>query len=250
MHKLNLSSQSWHRTLPMPSPFLQSRLSSSAAESQITENRKANKKIQPSWRRRFHTWQVNRANRLILVVPPTNAAMAKREYHYVGPTAIRDAAKSQSAGVRITSLDELRAWLTNPESLESTHRKAHIATFTIDLRGDLLLAPRRSEHVACASVGPVLSAGEITFDGTTVTEITNQSTGFCPEPESWKSVATALDRIGVRHPGRFTTEIVFRLCPACRERNIVKDSWFYCALCDGKLPQHWNFPREANVGEQ
>ena len=28
----------------------------------------ANKKMQPSWRQRFITWQVNRANRLILVV--------------------------------------------------------------------------------------------------------------------------------------------------------------------------------------
>ena len=176
--------------------------------------------------------------------------MARREYYYVGPIAIRDAVKSQPAGVRIISLDELLTWLASPESIEPTPRKAHIATFTIDLRNDLLLAPRRSEHVACASGGPVLSAGEITFDGNAVTEITNQSTGFCPEPESWTSVATALDRIGVPHPGRFTTEIVFRLCPACRERNIVKDSWFYCALCDGKLPEYWNFPRDANVGEQ
>ena len=33
----------------------------------------ANKKMQPSWRRRFLTWQVNRANRLILVVILLNA---------------------------------------------------------------------------------------------------------------------------------------------------------------------------------
>lgn len=33
-----------------------------------TSGEVTNKKIQPSWRRRFHTWQVNRANRLILVV--------------------------------------------------------------------------------------------------------------------------------------------------------------------------------------
>jgi len=177
--------------------------------------------------------------------------MSKREYHYVGPIRIRDAAKLQPAGVRITSLDELRTWLACPESMEPMPRKARIATFTIELGNGLLLAPRRPEHVACASGGPVLSAGEITFDGNlTVTEITNQSTGFCPEPESWTSVATALDRVGVPHPGCFTTEIVFRLCPVCRERNIVRDSWFYCALCDGKLPEHWNFTRNANVGEQ
>ncbi len=72
-----------------------------------------------------------------------------------------------------------------------------IATFIITLNEELLVAPRRSEHVACASGGPVLSAGEITFDDNLVViEVTNQSTGFCPEPESWASVAihlTALD---------------------------------------------------------
>jgi hypothetical protein len=28
----------------------------------------------------------------------------------------------------------------------------------------------------------------------------NQSTGFCPQPESWSAVATALDRADVPHP--------------------------------------------------
>jgi hypothetical protein len=33
----------------------------------------------------------------------------------------------------------------------------------IDAKGNLLLAERCSEHVACAGGGPVLSAGEIFF---------------------------------------------------------------------------------------
>lgn len=166
----------------------------------------------------------------------------QREYYYVGPIGIRELARSQPAGARITSLDELRAWLESSDAIELTSAQTRIATFTVDLSNTLLLAPRRSEHVACASGGPVLCAGEITFDNNfEVIEITNQSTGFCPEPESWPFVAIALDRAGITHPGRFTTEVIFRLCPNCQQRNIVKDLWFHCALCDSKLPSHWNF---------
>ncbi len=47
--------------------------------------------------------------------------------------------------------------------------------------------------------------------------------------------------IGVEHPGRFTTKIVFRLCTHCGERNVVKDEWFVCEVCGGDLPEFWNF---------
>lgn len=176
--------------------------------------------------------------------------MGTREYEYVGTSDIRDAAKLQPCGTRILSLDNLRAWLSTTQT-DRLPDGSRIATFTIDLDGGLRLAPRRSEHVACASGGPVLSAGEISFDERlTVTDISNQSTGFCPEPESWANVASTLNRIGIRHPGRFTHEVVFRLCPSCGERNIVKDDWYYCLICDAKLPRSWNFCRNANVGEQ
>jgi hypothetical protein len=72
-------------------------------------------------------------------------------------------------------------------------------------------------------------------------EATNQSTGYCPEPESWPVVAAALDRIGVPHPSRFTQEVVFRRCPACGERNVVKNGWYWCGLCDGEPPTTWDF---------
>ena len=181
---------------------------------------------------------------------PTQLTMGTREYEYVGPIEFCDAAKSQPSGTRIVSRADLLTWLAYTQTDRSPDG-TNIATFTIDVDGELLLAPRRSEHVACASGGPVLSAGEISFDDElTVTEISNQSTGFCPEPESWATVATALDRIGIPHPGRFTTEVVFRLCPSCNERNIVKDDWYYCTMCDRKLPRSWNFSRNENVGEQ
>ncbi len=61
-------------------------------------------------------------------------------------------------------------------------------TFVVTCAGSLRLAPRESEHVQVAAGMPVQSAGEITFidsAGRIVVEtITNQSTGYCPEPSS------------------------------------------------------------------
>jgi hypothetical protein len=118
------------------------------------------------------------------------------------------------------------------------------ATFVIGLDGTLRLAPRRSEHVALAEGHDVLAAGEMTFapagSGWYVSAVTNQSTGYCPDPDSWPAVARALDRLGVPHPGHFTNEFIFRRCPTCGERNIVRDADFICAVCDGALPARWN----------
>ena len=168
--------------------------------------------------------------------------MAPRQYQYVGPANIRDSALASSpAGTPIRCVDDLLAWIAFRSS-DAEPDGSLIATFTVDVAGVLLLAPRRSEHVACAGGGPVLSAGEITFSDGDVSEITNQSTGFCPEPESWPTVATALDAIPVDRPDDFTMRVMFRLCRACNQRNIVKDGWFVCDLCGADLPEDWNFP--------
>ena len=114
----------------------------------------------------------------------------------------------------------------------------------IDMRGCLRLAPRRSEHVVCAGGGRVLSAGEIGFsrrgDGWTVSLVSNQSTGYCPDLTSWDAVAGALDRVGLDRPGGFTHEVVFRRCPVCTELSVVKESHFVCVFCEGDLPAEWN----------
>jgi hypothetical protein len=81
----------------------------------------------------------------------------------------------------------------------------------------------------------------VTSGGVEVEEVSNLSTGFCPEPESWDAVEEALDRLGVLHPGRFTTEHIYRLCPQCGGRNLVKDEVFECLVCGSELPQGWNF---------
>jgi hypothetical protein len=118
--------------------------------------------------------------------------------------------------------------------------------------GTLRLAARRTEHVACAQGAPVLAAGEIRFTRAEllpqVLEITNQSTGYCPEPESWPAVAAALGAIGLAAPDGYTRKFVFRRCPQCGQLNIVKDDWFYCGACDAALPSTWNIDPEPQGG--
>jgi hypothetical protein len=73
--------------------------------------------------------------------------------------------------------------------------------------------------------------------GWRVAEVINQSTGYCPDPDSWPAVGRALDRLGLPHPGNFTDKVIFRRCPTCGERNIVRDNDFTCALCCSPLPK-------------
>jgi hypothetical protein len=164
-----------------------------------------------------------------------------RLYRYVGPAAIQARVAGRPGGVRIASAADLLTWARRSDR----ERGLVAATFVIDAAGCLLLADRRSEHVACAGGGPVLSAGEMFFavvdDRIEVVEASNQSTGYCPEPDSWPAVEEALDRISVPHPGRFTAEILFRRCERCGERNVVKDGWFACGACGSELPAVWNF---------
>jgi hypothetical protein len=120
-----------------------------------------------------------------------------RAYRYVGPPEVRVATASMGVGRAIRTRDDLGAWLSGSGSTGTLEP----FTFVIDVTGTLRLAPRRSEHVACAGGEPVLSAGEMTFgqgpDGWEVIAVTNQSTGYCPEPGSWPAVARALGRAGI-----------------------------------------------------
>jgi hypothetical protein len=168
-----------------------------------------------------------------------------RAYHYVGPAEMLAAVRLDRAGQVIRTAEDFVAWVRTIDRDEVEEP----FTFVIDEQGDLRLAPRRSEHVACAGGGSVLSAGEIAFaagpGGWEAVEVGNLSTGYCPEASSWPAVGAALDRAGMAHPGRFTDEFVFRRCPGCRERNLVKDGFFVCAICDEDLPTVWNFDLPA-----
>lgn len=166
-----------------------------------------------------------------------------QRYNYVGPAEILDQVQPGSRGRAITSHDDLAAWLEE----QTEHEREEPFTFIIELNETLRLAPQRSEHVACAGGDPVLSAGEITFaqqqNHWLVSEISNLSTGYCPDATSWAAVETSLDRAYLDHPHTFTNPIVFRRCPQCQQRNIVKDDDFSCAVCDALLPSAWNIDR-------
>jgi len=160
-------------------------------------------------------------------------------YTYVGPEEIRRSVASFPAGSAIASLRDLETWLVaNPDALEEG------ATYVVDLQALLRLAPRRSEHVACAGGEEVLAAGEIRFQKRgsqlAVAEVSNQSTGYCPDTDCWAAVALALGRTGMTPPPGFTHEVIFRRCARCGERNLVKEGWFVCVFCDADLPAGWN----------
>ncbi|WP_063997328.1 DUF5959 family protein [Streptomyces phaeochromogenes] len=161
-------------------------------------------------------------------------------YAYVGPEDIGEAVRPGGGGARIRTRADLDAFL----SARPADELAEPFTFVVDASLTLRLAPRRSEHVACADGKPVRAAGELGFARTSsdwaVTYASNQSTGYCPDPESWRSLAAALNRAGISHsgahPGGYTHPIVYRRCPSCAEWNSVQDAHFVCALCDADLP--------------
>jgi hypothetical protein len=163
-----------------------------------------------------------------------------RPFEYVGPAEVRERARQAPPGVPIGSKEGLLSWLRYASNDVSD--EGGWATYVVNLNGDLVVAPRRTEHVACARGMPVLAAGEIRFSTRgEVLEVTNNSTGYCPAENCWECVRLAVDRAGLRRPPDFTFLARFRRCPACGERNLVKDDWYQCALCDAELPAVWNF---------
>lgn len=161
-------------------------------------------------------------------------------YRYVGPPALLTALQPGYAGWRISAPADFAIWIAHRSAAELTEP----FTFVIGTDGLLRLAPRRSEHVACAGGRSVLSAGEIAFvraaNRWVVSEVSSHSTGYCPDVSSWPAVAEALDRVALARPSGFTHEVVFRRCPQCQERTIVREADFFCVFCGTELPSVWN----------
>ena len=142
----------------------------------------------------------------------------EKTYLYIGPEEIRCRSATGPGGRMIESPEDPRMWLNGHRPSKSGQWIA--ASFVIDPDGRLRLADRRSEHVACAEGSPVLSAGEMFCsdqgDTAFVEEVTNLSTGYCPEPESWPVVGDALDRLGVVHVGNGLGGVAGRLIHSAR----------------------------------
>lgn len=157
-------------------------------------------------------------------------------YAYVGSARVLDAVVGQPAGAPIASKEALVAWLAaNPDALREG------ATWVIDRAGVLRLAPRRSEHVACAGDTVVRAAGEMEFarDGA-VLRVSNQSSGFCPEVTTFALLDATLSAIGVKHPEGYDPACEWRRCEACAQLVLVKDDDYACPCCDADLPRVWN----------
>ncbi|MEU1466177.1 hypothetical protein ABZ467_37285 [Streptomyces sp. NPDC005727] len=163
-----------------------------------------------------------------------------RSYRYVGPVELKAAVRPGSGGCRIGSAADFGSWVAERSAVEL----AEPFTFVVGMDGVLRLAPRRSEHIACAGGAMVLSAGEIRFireaGRWAVGDVSNHSTGYCPDVSSWSEVARALDNVELGRPSGFTHEVVFRRCLGCQEHNIVREEDFVCVFCGSDLPEAWN----------
>lgn len=160
-------------------------------------------------------------------------------YRYVGPAEIAARCAAHPRGHAVRDLDELRRAL---RALGGGERRT--TTFVVDGVGILRVADRASEHVACAGGGPILAAGELTVTSRgEVIEVTNLSTGFCPEPAAWPALVAALDAAGLARPEGWSTAFELRRCPGCGARAVVKDDDYECVECGTTLPAAWNFER-------
>jgi hypothetical protein len=79
-------------------------------------------------------------------------------------------------------------------------------------------------------------------DGFAIEEATNQSTGYCPEPDSFEALAATLAAAGLPALAGWAHSFVFRRCPACAQLALVKEGDFTCATCGGDLPRERNLP--------
>src|SRR5689334_7247487 len=126
-----------------------------------------------------------------------------KHYHYVGPLEIKQVPRQSVHRALIRQAQDISSWVKETHQRPNTDGTA-TATFIINLQEQLWIADQHSEHVQCAGGEDVLVAGEITFEiesrQVRVRAITNQSTGYCPEPESWPIVQRVLDRMQLPHP--------------------------------------------------
>jgi hypothetical protein len=169
-----------------------------------------------------------------------------RLYQYVGPRELLGRLRDAPLGCAIHSDNDVLRWLGVSDQEPSESGEITV-TFVIDEHGVLRIADRRSEHVACAGGRSVLSAGELTFHFTgtdvSVCGATNQSTGYCPEPESWPAVQAALRAANIQSPSSFEPAFHFRYCEVCDSINIIKEDVFECVICMTPVPADWNIDR-------
>lgn len=71
--------------------------------------------------------------------------------------------------------------------------------------------------------------------------VTNQSTGYCPEPSCFGEIAAALVRVGVSATGRAVARLHLPAMSQVRSDRHREEDDFECAVCATPLPKEWNF---------
>jgi len=174
-------------------------------------------------------------------------------YWYVGPKDLLDLIHTDVNRVAVINEESVRSWIHQTDQ-KLDYDNSVTATYIIDTNKVMWICDRHMEHVVCAIGGPVLSAGEATFKISTksveISYITNQSTGFCPKPSSWKVVNVALKNTGINYPQQFSTNFIFRLCLNCKTINIVKEKDYVCAVCNHDLEKQWNLNATSAYGKK
>ena len=170
--------------------------------------------------------------------------MQPRRYRYVGPPEIKRSVRRENHCLHVADASDLIRWST--EFLPPRRSNGvFTVTYIIDTDEQLWVADRRSEHVACADGQDVLAAGEMTLEHAAssigASEVTNQSTGYCPEPSCWSVVERVLGRLGIPHPSHFTPAFEFRRCDECGSTNLIKEGVFECVVCNAALSPTWNY---------
>ncbi|MFY0606404.1 MAG: hypothetical protein JXR10_06810 [Cyclobacteriaceae bacterium] len=158
-----------------------------------------------------------------------------KSYQYVGPGEILDRIDRESLGQDILSAKALINWLKMMKYAQGFVT----LTYIVDQDGSLRIAPRESEHVACAGGNSVLAAGELIVDfignELSIAEITNLSTGYCPSPSCWPAVKLALEKTDIQFPDYFTNSYIFGICDNCGNRQVIKDDVYGCYNCGETL---------------
>lgn len=180
--------------------------------------------------------------------PRTSDSRNPKSYFYVGSKTILEETDLNIGGNIVSSVKDIKGWIeSRPEEIVNG---VITATFVISENEELIISGRHTEHVMCAKGRNVLSAGEIVFEINKreiyVSEISNQSTGYCPKPESWSIVESVLDKIQIDHPEHFTSAFEFRLCAECKSINLIKDDNYECLVCNSELDKEWNFDKRFN----
>jgi len=168
--------------------------------------------------------------------------MQEKKYQFIGNKEFLKLLKPELIGHCIKSVTDVENWIMVTNQKTDMNYEI-ISTFIIDLDYNLRINDRHSEHVVCANGEPVLSAGEITFElkkskVIRISQITNQSTGYCPSVKSWDSVKIALNKTKIDFPEFFTTEFIFRICEKCGWINVIKDNYFYCINCENEFNEY------------